>query len=496
MGKLLEAFKQIDIGRKKCIDSLRAVNVEVPDEANLDVIATGIKQRSGEINIVKEQHMWERPEEWIDTKSILLNAPEIEGHTPFAVYLMYARGTTLTITFANSSNGSDGDDAYYLSDGTTLTRDNDGATVTHTWNIDKDIITNLGYNLRYAIAYVKNAKIDYWETSSSSFDLGSESQTGIGCCLLEIVAKNVVNSTRIALPIPKIGINYYSNVERIHILDSPAPFTAIGQSTGDYAIHELQIDYYGSYSLNKIYYLCEPGNVGNVFGTTKLLFPNITELLSSAGGTGVRIDCCYLYAPELVAINDSGQGSYGTIWAQFLYAPKLKTVTKNTNISPMSVQYIPNCIDTKNVSIIGTTDYYYDELFGRINTTSTLLPARRAGLFYNEVVEHLENTDTRSYNYVNCIILPNLKTLVNPSIFAGDGGKTIKLLVIGHGFKSNLVISNLVYLNGRNIIDILNKLADVNDEEQTYTLTLGSILLGKLSDEEKAIATNKGWVLE
>ena len=43
------------------------------------------------------------------------------------------------------------------------------------------------------------------------------------------------------------------------------------------------------------------------------------------------------------------------------------------------------------------------------------------------------------------------------------------------------------------LVTILNNLETVTN---TKTLTMGSTNLAKLSDEEKAIATNKGWTLK
>ena len=43
---------------------------------------------------------------------------------------------------------------------------------------------------------------------------------------------------------------------------------------------------------------------------------------------------------------------------------------------------------------------------------------------------------------------------------------------------------------------MLNKLADVTSETgTTYTLKLGNFNLGKLTAEEVAIGTNKGWTI-
>ena len=42
---------------------------------------------------------------------------------------------------------------------------------------------------------------------------------------------------------------------------------------------------------------------------------------------------------------------------------------------------------------------------------------------------------------------------------------------------------------------MLNKLADVTSETDTYTLTLGATNLAKITAEDVAIGTNKGWTI-
>ena len=63
---------------------------------------------------------------------------------------------------------------------------------------------------------------------------------------------------------------------------------------------------------------------------------------------------------------------------------------------------------------------------------------------------------------------------------------------------SNIKINNLNFstcysLTHETLIKILNALYDYSTSEDTYTLALGSANLAKLTDEEIAIATNKGW---
>lgn len=61
------------------------------------------------------------------------------------------------------------------------------------------------------------------------------------------------------------------------------------------------------------------------------------------------------------------------------------------------------------------------------------------------------------------------------------------------GLKTNLDLSYCTKLTHDSIINVINKAADVTSSPKT--LTLGSTNLAKISDEEKAIATAKGWTL-
>lgn len=60
------------------------------------------------------------------------------------------------------------------------------------------------------------------------------------------------------------------------------------------------------------------------------------------------------------------------------------------------------------------------------------------------------------------------------------------------GMKTNFDISVSTKFTREALVEILNNLATVTT---TKTLTMGSTNLAKLTDEDKAIATNKGWTL-
>lgn len=61
-----------------------------------------------------------------------------------------------------------------------------------------------------------------------------------------------------------------------------------------------------------------------------------------------------------------------------------------------------------------------------------------------------------------------------------------------YGMKADLDIHYSTRYTRESLVEILNNLATVTT---TKTLTMGSTNLAKLTDEDKAIATNKGWTL-
>ena len=73
------------------------------------------------------------------------------------------------------------------------------------------------------------------------------------------------------------------------------------------------------------------------------------------------------------------------------------------------------------------------------------------------------------------------------------GGCTSLKSILMHGMKVSFDIHASTQFEESDLVTILNNLATVTS---TRTLTMGSTNLAKLTDEEKAIATNKGWTLK
>ena len=120
--------------------------------------------------------------------------------------------------------------------------------------------------------------------------------------------------------------------------------------------------------------------------------------------------------------------------------------------------------------------------------------------------------DTSKVNYMSCMFqgcaalesIPLLDcsnvisagAIINPSYY----GDQVHLTDMG-GFKNlkvNLDIQKAPNLTVQSLMNVINNLYDFvgNGSTTTQTLTLGTTNLNKLTDEQKAVATNKGWSLK
>ena len=86
------------------------------------------------------------------------------------------------------------------------------------------------------------------------------------------------------------------------------------------------------------------------------------------------------------------------------------------------------------------------------------------------------------------------------SVYNVFGYSDIKTLTDLGGFKNikvNFDIQKAPNLNVQSLMNVINNLYDfrANGESTTRTLKLGTTNLNKLTDEQKAVAVNKGWSL-
>ena len=127
----------------------------------------------------------------------------------------------------------------------------------------------------------------------------------------------------------------------------------------------------------------------------------------------------------------------------------------------------------------------------------------------------LSNWDTSKVTTMNsmfgsCDVLTSVPSLRADSLtiasYQSPFGSNTKLVDFGgfinlkSSWKGSYGVDKLTALSHQSLINILNGLFDFTGNNEVPTssqgqLQLGTTHLGKLTDEEKAIATNKGWVL-
>ena len=101
-------------------------------------------------------------------------------------------------------------------------------------------------------------------------------------------------------------------------------------------------------------------------------------------------------------------------------------------------------------------------------------------------VNLLTNTKNIVLNCINCVFY-------NDSISSGNSPYT-EYLKLAEGWNTNINIKHFIGLSIDNIIENFNNLKDLTGEN-TKTITIPKIIYDALTEEQKAIVTNKNWTL-
>ena len=105
------------------------------------------------------------------------------------------------------------------------------------------------------------------------------------------------------------------------------------------------------------------------------------------------------------------------------------------------------------------------------------------------------NVDNMNMMFSNCnklMIIPQLDTSNVSGMYNIFNNCSNLTEIHMTGMKVDFDISSSTKFTREALVEILNNLATITS---TQTLTMGSTNLSKLTDEDKAIATNKGWTL-
>lgn len=158
------------------------------------------------------------------------------------------------------------------------------------------------------------------------------------------------------------------------------------------------------------------------------------------------------------------------------------TTISNAFYGCVALQTIP-AIDTSNV-----TDMFM--LFGDCKSLQTIPSINTS------------NVTTVDYMFVGCTALESLPLLNFSNVettseflsYSWDNSMMISNLEGFVDLHVNLDVSNCSQLTAESILNVINQAADLS-ETGSATLTLGTTNISKLTEEQIAIATAKGWTL-
>lgn len=130
-----------------------------------------------------------------------------------------------------------------------------------------------------------------------------------------------------------------------------------------------------------------------------------------------------------------------------------------------------------------------------LNTLSLIRSLKNCSSLVNLVSFNTQNATTLEECFYNCSSLPQIPSasVENCENFTNAfyGCVNLKSILL-YGFKASFDISVSTKFEREDLVTILNNLGTVSE---TQTLTMGTTNLAKLTDSDKLIATNKGWVL-
>lgn len=210
----------------------------------------------------------------------------------------------------------------------------------------------------------------------------------------------------------------------------------------------------------------------------------------------------------------------------YVNGEKVIGIAKNDNINDYFITQISQ--DTNTVPSLSSSSSAINQLITKIPELNFdyIITDMKYFFSYCSQLQEIPAIDTSNVtnfqncfsNCINLIKIPELNLENADDIYNMTFGLRYSLTTLG-GFKDlgkaysqksinyayyKLALNNTYRLTHDSLINVINKLYDLNLNENlsidgvcqyTQSLTLGSTNLAKLTDEEKAIATSKGWTL-
>lgn len=499
-SNLLKTLQNLENSRQKCIANAKTAKLDTYPNMGFPEIANLFLKQNND-SPLSALPDWERPSDWWDTKTILANAEPRDGLYPAYIVLIDDYEDTTSFSKATTAHQKLQHDGILTSDGAWYT----AADFTHTWDKTKDKACSLGYKTRYFIVYVTDEKahnsstaikpeLTYFRcleviwgnvkrldvtfstsTNSSNFTYGNvyllNFETLDTCLAVNISSSYTfsacINLRNVYLPSVKqmtSGSNHFSHCDKLKRLEIPKLEILSTQHRIAYDNNGLEeISFPKLKTANSSWCLPE-----NCYNLKKVYMPELETC------EGYALEECIslkeIYIPKLKSANYLLSQCYTL---EVLEAPLLESSFIGFDCYSLKEVYLPNLKELKG----GFSNTY---CLSKVELPS--LTAIKSTIFQTSAIEEFTFPETlttfsgTSGSFNNCI---NLRKL---NLF--EGWKF-----------SGLNLTSCRSLEKESIVDMLNKLADVTAETDTYTLTLGATNLAKITAEEVAIGTNKGWTI-
>ena len=225
---------------------------------------------------------------------------------------------------------------------------------------------------------------------------------------------------------------------------------------------------------------------------TKVVYVPVNTGGGSGGGT-----------QEKIKVGESGLKFANTTFTEI---PEIFDFSDVTNLADMfrncsSLTTAPQ-MDTSQVTNMGYMFYYCTSLTSVPEMDTSKVTSMQSMFYYCESLISIPEMNTSEVTnmetmFLRCKLLTTIPPINTSRVtrieFMFSGCNSLTDLGGFTGLKVNLDLSPCSKLSHESLLNVINNAADVT--ASPATLTLGSTNLAKLSDEEKGIATNKGWTL-
>lgn len=245
-------------------------------------------------------------------------------------------------------------------------------------------------------------------------------------------------------------------------------------------------------TLPKVKVLTGYNTIYNCKSLRKVSMPILAEIKLYANNTYKNAFCSLesleeLLLPELKTVNAFNVISDLPL-LKTLSLPKLESVSSYFIYSCDSLEEftVP-----KGLKAFGSNFIYNCKSLKRVTFEDGFCGKYSATYLFNYAVCNCANLE---YIYLPASIDMDDNATTTATYHIGSGCPNVTTVELGQGYKQTLYLNNMPNLSHDSLLQNLNALADLTGQT-AKKLVLGSVNLAKLTDEEKAIATNKNWTL-